>query len=688
MASLPTPVSYYREVGAADDAWTAAAGGEFQGDALQGYEIICVGASEARNIIVPFNDPGSFVNLAAWVDADADRMFQDSPGTTAVEAAGNPVALIDGINTLPDAVQTTDANRPIYRIDQNGNGYIAFDGTTSTSLTLPDLGSDATVIYNNGRDVVTLTGQTISGAYGIPPRRNLLPRSDCYLGDDSWEQTGSIATNLSLNVLGVFDGVSVASNGGAWHRFSILGGDLVSGTDYSITVWYKGGTASTPKISVRNNTTGTDSGASGSPGDFSIVATNAGSLSIVSQTLIGDVHKIVLSFTPNADGVLKLGIGPNSTTVGETVIALGAQFELGEPSPYQETKNDTVAEPVYRLIVHDGTLNTAQLAAAQAYMAGFTHNALPAPTTTPPSCDDGAAVSFFSTFDEGLVLTQGSTEQILNIDFAPEAFLDCSGAETAPTLATPYIAFEAGDISQRFAEIRQDPIYSDNHALVFGIREPNVGGTKGRVQLVSYDNANIKQATISTRMMLGGGMEALREYPDAINWLTISEWWNNPGWISDPYPFRISVHIVKESADPSSPLLFRAEAQTQGEDGRWTNEIWSHTATGFHIDTRRWINLQYGFKEGGSSTGRFFMSAAYDGDAAPTTIFDITDATHHPDDPAPDGLTHVNPLKLYTSADLINFVKGQGEVIEIYWDDLKIAACSDDQIAGGACDFA
>jgi hypothetical protein len=60
MASLPTPVSYYREVGAADDAWAAAAGGEFQGDALQGYEIICVGPSDTRNVMVPFDGVAAY----------------------------------------------------------------------------------------------------------------------------------------------------------------------------------------------------------------------------------------------------------------------------------------------------------------------------------------------------------------------------------------------------------------------------------------------------------------------------------------------------------------------------------------------------------------------------------------------------------------------------------------------------
>jgi hypothetical protein len=41
-------------------------------------------------------------------------------------------------------------------------------------------------------------------------------------------------------------------------------------------------------------------------------------------------------------------------------------------------------------------------------------------------------------------------------------------------------------------------------------------------------------------------------------------------------------------------------------------------------------------------------------------------------DPAPDGLTGYNPLKLYTSADIATYLGSQGKMLHLYWDDFAL----------------
>lgn len=41
-------------------------------------------------------------------------------------------------------------------------------------------------------------------------------------------------------------------------------------------------------------------------------------------------------------------------------------------------------------------------------------------------------------------------------------------------------------------------------------------------------------------------------------------------------------------------------------------------------------------------------------------------------DPAPNGFTGYNPMKLYTSKELVSYVKSQGKTLQIYWDDFKL----------------
>ena len=54
------------------------------------------------------------------------------------------------------------------------------------------------------------------------------------------------------------------------------------------------------------------------------------------------------------------------------------------------------------------------------------------------------------------------------------------------------------------------------------------------------------------------------------------------------------------------------------------------------------------------------------------TVFDITNYTHNSQDPSPDGITDFNPLKLYTSKEIANYMKSKNKSLLIYWDDLKL----------------
>lgn len=55
-----------------------------------------------------------------------------------------------------------------------------------------------------------------------------------------------------------------------------------------------------------------------------------------------------------------------------------------------------------------------------------------------------------------------------------------------------------------------------------------------------------------------------------------------------------------------------------------------------------------------------------------TVVHDIRNFTHGPNDNSPDGLSHFNPLKLYTSEWPIDHIRNNGGVMNILWDDLEI----------------
>jgi hypothetical protein len=92
----------------------------------------------------------------------------------------------------------------------------------------------------------------------------------------------------------------------------------------------------------------------------------------------------------------------------------------------------------------------------------------------------------------------------------------------------------------------------------------------------------------------------------------------------------------------------------------------------------RWVTLEYYFRQGNASNGRFYMAMVPDGEAR-RVLFDVSGWTQHPKDPAPDGLNNLNQVKLYTSKAVIDHVRNSGGALQIYWDDLSFGLCPQNQ---------
>ena len=59
-----------------------------------------------------------------------------------------------------------------------------------------------------------------------------------------------------------------------------------------------------------------------------------------------------------------------------------------------------------------------------------------------------------------------------------------------------------------------------------------------------------------------------------------------------------------------------------------------------------WLNSEIHFKEVSKKTGRFYWALIGE-DGTRTVVFDVHDATRHPDDPSPGGMEILSPFKLY-----------------------------------------
>lgn len=247
--------------------------------------------------------------------------------------------------------------------------------------------------------------------------------------------------------------------------------------------------------------------------------------------------------------------------------------------------------------------------------------------------------------------------------------------DQSPKLGFFNLQYQGGDTTMRWARIVPEPGNPKNKVLHFWVNQPNVDGTKTRIQANIYADKSkktegIKEFYQSVKLYLPSDMEVVKSFPEKISWLTILEVWNNIQWVDDPYPYRLTVGIGKPGPEKSE-LHFIVDAEDYDYSTKKYIKLWHDMNKTIDVPIGKWFTLEYYIKEGNAQTGRFYMAITPDGGKR-QVIFDINNFTHNSKDPSPDGITLWNPMKLYTSKKLVDYVRGQGKALQIYWDDFAV----------------
>jgi hypothetical protein len=240
--------------------------------------------------------------------------------------------------------------------------------------------------------------------------------------------------------------------------------------------------------------------------------------------------------------------------------------------------------------------------------------------------------------------------------------------ENHPNIGNFSIFYEGGDDTMRFAKVVQDPTDPTNKILHYWLKYPNVAGTKGRVQSELYGNNNLTEMSQKVRIYLPTDWNIIKNAAGGtVEWMVIMTLWNNAGWTAEGNPFKISLGIHKRNPW-SSDLNFNLTGDIKTT---YWQHIWEESDSSYSIPVGQWLTLETYFKEGNASNGRFILAVTPDGGTR-QVVFDVTNFTHHPSDILPDGMKHYNPMKLYTSDAVIDYVRNNGGILQLYWDDFEI----------------
>jgi len=291
------------------------------------------------------------------------------------------------------------------------------------------------------------------------------------------------------------------------------------------------------------------------------------------------------------------------------------------------------------------------------------------------AADSSATLLFNSGFENASSVipigTGSQGEQLTGIDHSVSApnNWDTFGSTSFPGPTKIY--YEGGDSSMRYARIVNDPKRPSNKVLKFWLADSNViGKSKGRIQMDAYNGSGVKELYQSVRLLLDSNLKQLKFWNVAFTQFTLFELWNNKVWNNAPAAFRISLNIVKPSNISGSNLYLRLTAQKHNASGSYST-VWDTTAFTYQIPFGKWARFEYYIKEGNEQNGRFYLAITPEG-VSKATVFDIHNYTHSPDATTTDGITDINPMKLYTNSGVINYLKGKEIPIQVYWDDFEL----------------
>ncbi len=246
---------------------------------------------------------------------------------------------------------------------------------------------------------------------------------------------------------------------------------------------------------------------------------------------------------------------------------------------------------------------------------------------------------------------------------------------------------------QRGIELVDDPDDPSNTVLRTWLKEPaeNVSDTdnqacsnseglddrmarKARVQMSIAAASPVNELTYSIRIKLSEEAFAtlVREYPDRVRWMTLGEYWNNqdnaaPNSQTFGDRSRVTLNVVNNG--PNTPFRFGLKADWQADGATGWTPTW-HEPDGALVPIGSWFTLTVRLTAGDATRGRIVITmTASSGEE--TVLFDVAKANQYPQGDVV-GFTHIQPIKLYTSGNLVCGLKRYNKTLEAWWDDLRV----------------
>ncbi len=226
---------------------------------------------------------------------------------------------------------------------------------------------------------------------------------------------------------------------------------------------------------------------------------------------------------------------------------------------------------------------------------------------------------------------------------------------------------------EALAEIISDPVNQNNKVLYFENRKDAGKDVTSRTQnelVFNRKGETFSKGFIRYKFFLHDNIQYLRHYPEKITWFTITEWWEHHDPSLDGNmagKSRVKLSINKNAAE-GNELFWHLEAQKTQPSSEAFNTIWAKYNKTLPVITGKWFIMEQFFKPGDDKTGKVWI-AIVTSDGKRHVLFDVNDYTQHPDNP--QAYRAWQCFKLYTSAEIIDYMRNAGKPVAGYYDDFE-----------------
>lgn len=236
-----------------------------------------------------------------------------------------------------------------------------------------------------------------------------------------------------------------------------------------------------------------------------------------------------------------------------------------------------------------------------------------------------------------------------------------------------WIFYETVDLTKAKAEIVDAPLRNETKALHFHINEPNVikngNVEKARVQMQFLKEPGFKSFVNEVSVFLPKKMQVINDIPKPIKRFTLQEYWNDPVTLEGSV-FTIKVGMEKKT---NGKMYMRLSSRDYydskfHEVDYFKNEDWL-------VPFGVWFSLKTEIVEGDEYTGHVKLSVKKQSDDDYTVLIDTTARTmsrvYALKQKEPHGFTSLHALKLYTSKELVEWMRELNTPLDVYYSNWK-----------------